>query len=66
MLDRTIGYLCAAHRRTGAGALTIVRGEWAYCAAGVADGHDWQRVAPTSLLDLDIARLGTRSTARTD
>lgn len=66
MRDRSIGYLCSAHQRDGVGALTIIKGEWAFCPAGAADGHAWDRVAPTSLVDLDIARLSAHPTVRSD
>lgn len=58
----SVGYICtaAAHparAEQGGRGLTVNDGEWAFCPAGEAAGHEWSRIAQTSLEELARAAL---------
>lgn len=57
-----IEMVCAAHTKgSSEGSLvTTVDGAWAYCPTGGAEGHDWQRIEPTSL---EVLRAGLPAAA---
>ena len=64
MTEGLVRFLCTApeHSRAGrdagGGVLTIVSGEWAFCAFGKTNGHTWER---TEGIDIPTARaLGSR------
>ena len=54
--------VCAAHRkgRSEGPLVTTVDGAWAYCTTGGDEGHDWQRIEPTSL---EVLRAGLPAAA---
>ena len=40
--------------------MIIVDGLWAYCAGAATEGHDWERVAPTDVKKIELARAAQR------
>lgn len=40
--------------------ITLVEKTWAYCGAGGSDGHHWERIAPTSIVELHSIRIVNR------
>lgn len=56
MSGSSIDYVCvaAAHiTPTRQSSDTLVNdGRWAYCRAGVIEGHEWRRVTPVTIEDL--------------
>ena len=56
MTGRDIDYVCVAPTHvasTRQSSDTLIHdGCWAYCYAGVADGHEWRRIAPTPIEEL--------------
>ena len=57
-----VGYICVAathpaSAEQGGRGLTVNDGEWAFCPAGKAVGHEWSRIARTSIDELARAAL---------
>lgn len=45
-----IDFVCVAeHQSRSDPAVTLEQRAWAYCAAGGADGHQWERIDPTAI-----------------
>ena len=45
-----IEFLCTAqHDGRGDSSVTLEQGAWAYCPAGVTEGHHWSRIDPTAI-----------------
>lgn len=57
-----VGYICTAathpaSAEQGGRGLTVNDGEWAFCPAGEDAGHEWSRIAGTSIDELARAAL---------
>lgn len=57
-----VGYICTAathpaSAEQGGRGLTVNDGEWAFCPAGEHAGHEWSRIARTSIDELARAAL---------
>ena len=57
-----IELVCRQHVEAGGEGSTviIVDGLWAYCAGAATDGHDWERVPPTDVKKIELARSARR------
>ena len=57
-----IELVCRQHVEVGGEGSTviIVDGLWAYCAGAALDGHEWERVPPTDVKKIELARSAQR------
>jgi hypothetical protein len=53
-----IELVCRRHtvRKAEGSGVTFVDGRWAYCSGGAEDGHEWERVAPTDVKSIELAK----------
>lgn len=58
-----IELVCRQHVEPGGdgSSVIIVEGLWAYCAGAASEGHEWERVPPTDVKKIELARAAERA-----